>query len=169
MRPSFTNHYSDRYIRLVPGDSLNIFRENSLGELTHFYKTLPPSIGALSYAPGKWTGSEMIRHLSDTERIFSYRLLCIARGETQSLPGFDENEYALASQSAGLPLEEVISEFMAVRASTEMLITQLPLSAWKQEGMANGNPVSVLQLAFVMYGHMIHHRQVLEARYLPLL
>ena len=118
------------------------------------------------YAEGKWSVREIIGHLIDGERVFGYRALCIARGETQNLPGFDQNDYMIAAPYDRIDLEDLLSEFRLVRLSNIAMFRTLDEAAWTRMGTANGAPVSVRALAFIMAGHLRHHMGVLRERYL---
>lgn len=126
---------------------------------------VPPERETFAYAEGKWTIRQIIGHLIDGERVFGYRALCIARGETQDLPGFDENEYMPNAPYEHVELEDLLSEFRLVRLSNVAMFRTLDETAWTRVGMANGTPVTVRALAYVMVGHVRHHMGVLRERY----
>jgi hypothetical protein len=107
--------------------------------------------------------------MSDTERIFTYRLLAFARGDAGPLPGFDENSYTPAQESDRVPLAWLLDEFVAVRAATLALLKVLPPKAWERRGVASKHPLSARAAAWIIAGHEIHHRRVLEERYLTAL
>lgn len=117
------------------------------------------------YAEGKWSIREMIGHLIDGERVFGYRAFCIARGETQNLPGFEQNDYILTAPYDRIDLEDLLSEFRLVRLSNLAMFRTLDEDAWMRIGTANGNQVSVRAIAFIMAGHLRHHMGVLRERY----
>ena len=120
---------------------------------------------AFAYAPGKWSVRRVLQHVVDGERLFCYRALCIARGETASLPGFDEDLYAANDGSDGRRLAAIVDEFSAVRAATVALFRGLSAAAWRRRGVANGKPASVASLAWIVAGHELHHAAVLAERY----
>jgi hypothetical protein len=119
------------------------------------------------YAEGKWSIRQVVGHVVDSERVFAYRALCIARGETGPLPGFDENEYAASSPAHDCPLSELLEEFVLVRQANLSLFRHLDEKAWKRVGTANSHPLSVRALAYIIVGHPRHHLAVLQERYLP--
>ena len=134
--------------------------------------TEPDIMGALAgehyrYAAGKWTVRELVGHVIDTERIMGYRAVCVARGETLSLPGFDENAYAANATFDDYPLGELLQEFVLVRDGHLSFFRHLSAEAWPRTGAANQHPISVRALAWVMVGHVRHHLAVLEQHYLP--
>jgi DinB family protein len=117
------------------------------------------------YADGKWSVREVIGHLGDGERVFGYRIFCISRGETQSLPGFDENVYAERSGSAERPIAELVAELLHLRDANLSLLRRLSAEAWARSGVANSKPISLRALVFVLAGHCEHHFGVLAERY----
>jgi hypothetical protein len=119
------------------------------------------------YAEGKWSIREVVGHVIDAERVFGYRALCIARGETASLPSFDENEYVANASFDHCTLEELLEEFVQVREGHLAFFRHLSKEAWTRSGVANASPVSVRALAFILAGHPRHHLAVLRERYLP--
>ena len=121
---------------------------------------VPPERETFAYAEGKWSIRQIIGHLIDGERVFGYRALCIARGETQNLPGFDENEYMVSAPYEHVELEDLLSEFRLVRLSNIAMMRNFDNDAWTRVGTANDSPVSVRALAYIMVGHARHHMGV---------
>lgn len=117
------------------------------------------------YADGKWTVREMIGHLSDAERVFSYRLMSIARGEKAALPGFDEQSYAAASNADRRPLNDLVDELALVRNGTLALVRSLDEAVLENRGTVNQWSLSVRAIAFITAGHFAHHLDVLRERY----
>jgi hypothetical protein len=117
------------------------------------------------YADGKWSVREIAGHLIDGERVFGYRAFCIARGETQNLPGFDQNEYMLTAPYDGIELEDLLAEFRLVRLANIAMLRSLDGPSWDRTGTANDNQITVRALAFIMAGHVRHHMGVLRERY----
>jgi len=118
------------------------------------------------YAEGKWSIREIVGHLIDGERVFGYRAFCIARGEKQNLPGFDQDDYMLTSQYNNIDLEDLLSELRLIRLGNLAMFRTFDEEAWNRLGSANENQVTVRALAFIMAGHMRHHMNVLRERYL---
>ena len=162
--------YASADIAAVPDDDA-IEAVVGLAELTPaFFRTLAePAERGLTYAPGKWTLKEVLGHLIDDERIFVYRLLCVARGEDRELPGFDANRYVAHGEFERRPLEELLAEYAAVRSATVALLRGLAPPAWARRSRVNGYACSVRGLAFHIAGHELHHHRVVRERYLPLL
>ncbi len=117
------------------------------------------------YAPGKWSLKQMLGHLMDDERIFLYRMLCMARGEEAPLPGFDENAYMRFAGFEERSLADLISEFRITRAATVAFLQGLPALAWGRRGMVNGYEATVRGLAFHLAGHEMHHLRMVRDRY----
>lgn len=162
--------YTSADIAAVPEDDA-VEALASLAEQTPaFFRALAEAAeGGLTYAPGKWTLKDVLGHLVDDERIFAYRLLCVARGEEAKLPGFDENRYAAHAEFGRRPLEDLLAEYAAVRIATLALLAGLPPAAWARRGWVNGYECSVRGLAFQIAAHELHHQRVVRERYLPLL
>ena len=117
------------------------------------------------YAPEKWSIKQVIGHMTDAERVFLYRLLAIARGEQQSLPGFDENEYMANSNFDGQTLAELTEGFASTRRAMVALARSLDDEAWGRRGIANNNAITARAMAWVAAGHERHHLNVLRERY----
>ena len=125
------------------------------------------NVDGLTYAPGKWTLKEVVGHLIDDERIFAYRLLCVARADRRPLPGFEENEYVASTFFEQRPLASLINEYRSVRAATITLLDGLTAEEWTRRGIVNGYEASVRGLAFHIAGHELHHLRTITSRYLP--
>jgi hypothetical protein len=117
------------------------------------------------YAPGKWSVRQLVGHLGDGERVFGYRLFCIARGDEGPFPGFDENTYVDAAPFDKVALAALVEDFRIARASNLRFAERLSSDEWARAGVANGSPVSARAIAFVLAGHVRHHVAVLEERY----
>jgi hypothetical protein len=168
MRPQANEYapYFDRYISLVSEDDLVGAMERQTKETAAQLASISEEKSTFRYAPEKWSIKQLVGHITDSERVFAYRLLCIARGETQSLPGFDENDYMRGSNFDDLPFAELVDGLAVVRRSTLSLLRGLSDEAWTRTGTANENKVSVRALAYTLLGHERHHLRVLKERYL---
>lgn len=168
-QPHEYDPYYQKYVGLVPaGDIIAILRDQLAGTIG-LLRAVPPAAESFAYAPGKWSFREVVGHLSDVERVFMYRALRIARGDTTPLAGFDENLYVPAGEFADRPLGALLEELVAVRAATVALLAGLPGAAWSRGGSANGVGVTVRALAVITAGHELHHRAILSERYLAAL
>lgn len=162
--------YAGADIAAVPGDDAIEALAQLEAHTTALFRALAePAVRSWTYAPGKWTVKEILGHLADDERIFAYRLLCVARGENDELPGFDETQCATHGEFERRSLEGLLAEYSAVRAATLALLRGLPKTAWLRNGRVNGYKCSVRGLAFHIAGHELHHHRVIRERYLPVL
>lgn len=132
-----------------------------------FLDGIPATLHGHRYAEGKWSIREVVGHLADAERIMAYRLLRVARGDATPLPGFEEDDYVRAGGFDGRTLASLVREWEAVRRATLELVRSLDAEAAARRGVANGNPVSARALAWIIAGHVEHHREILAERYLP--
>src|SRR5262245_60770398 len=158
--------YYHKYISLVAGDDVLISLSRQFEETATFLHSLDESQGDLRYAPGKWSIKEVIGHLIDTERIFSYRALRIARDDRTPLPGFEENDYIANSNFVAYPVSDLVDEFETVRKATLYLFKRFDEEAWIRRGIANENEISARALAYIIAGHELHHCEVIRSRYL---
>jgi len=167
-RPTETEHgsYYQKYINLVEGTDIIPALENSREIGLTFLNELPADKWDYSYKWGKWTIKETILHLLDSERVFAYRALRIARKDGTSLPGFEQDDYVPASDAKNRSAASVIEEFIAVRNASIQLFKNLPLDAFEQIGTASENPLSPLAAAFIIVGHQQHHLNLFRERYL---
>jgi hypothetical protein len=157
--------YYRRYIDKVAGEDITDQLASQLHEVEKLLEPVTDRAALARYAEGKWSIKEIIGHLIDTERIFAYRLLRIARGDSTPLPGFDENAYNPEGQFDERPIAMLLAEFRSVRQSTSALFEGLPAQAWERRGIANGQPISARALAYIIVGHVFHHLGVLRDRY----
>ena len=127
---------------------------------------VPAARGHEAYAPGKWTLGESIVHVSDTERVFAYRLLRIARGDRTPLPGFEQDDWVPASRASARTLADILAEMYAVRDGTLALVRSLDDEAIAQRGTASGREVTARALVWMIAGHMQHHLGLTRERYL---
>ena len=166
-RPTETEYanFYESYVAHVTEDEILPAMRSQIDAIDVLLDRVSPERETYAYAEGKWTIRQIVGHLIDGERVFGYRALCIARGETQNLPGFDENEYMVNAPYENVELEDLLSEFRLARLSNIAMLRTLDETAWTRMGMANGAPVSVRALAYIMVGHARHHMGVLRERY----
>jgi len=134
--------------------------------LVHFLKNVPDEKYEYRYSPEKWSIKEIVGHLIDTERIFAYRALCIARGEQGSLAGYDQDSYQRSNNAHVRPMEDLLEEFISVRVSTHHMFESFNDKVMCRLGNANGQPMSVRAAYLFMYGHSMHHIVIVKERYL---
>jgi uncharacterized damage-inducible protein DinB len=161
----YPNYYQP-YIKLVPdGGIVQTLQENLLA-VVKLFEGISEEDGLHRYAPGKWSVKEVLGHIIDTERIMSYRLMRAARGDQTPLAGFNENDYVQAAQTNSLSMEAILEEFKATRNATITLIQNTPIDAWANKGNANGMEITTRSIAYIIAGHEMHHRKIVEERYL---
>ena len=156
------------YVAAVPeGDIVTSLRRDG-DEWQSLLAELPEARGGHRYAEGKWSIRQVVGHVIDAERIFTYRALRIARGDATPLAAFDENAYVETAGSDHRTLSALAEELQAVRAASVALFNSLPDDAWARTGTASGKSVSVRALAYITAGHAQHHLKILRERYLGL-
>ena len=168
-QPNEYASFYGKYVALVPEGELLSSLETQLQGFHAALGPLSDAQGDFCYAEGKWSVKEMLGHISDTERIFGYRLLRIARGDRTPLSGFEQDDYVMAGNFAERKLGDLLEEFSAVREASIALLGSLDDAAWLRRGTANQKEVTVTALAFILFGHAEHHRLILAERYLPTL
>jgi uncharacterized damage-inducible protein DinB len=154
------------YVSLVPdGDVRALLRSQSPLTQAALHGVTDEQ-ASRGYGPGKWTLKEVLLHMADAERVFSYRLLRIGRGDVTPLPGFEQDMWVMNSGAAARTVASIVAEFAAVRGATLALADSLSAEAWRRRGTASGKPVSARALAYVCAGHELHHLGVIRDRYL---
>lgn len=154
------------YIAYNRGESLQELMQNHATEIKDFYNNLPQAKADYAYAEGKWTLKDLVQHVTDAERVFCYRALRISRKDTTALPGFDENSYAVNANAGSRDFDSLKQEFTAVRFATDLLLKTLTEDQLQQSGTASNHYITVNALAFIIYGHLLHHKKIIEERYL---
>lgn len=161
--------FYQKYIECVPDGDLPSILEAQLADWQRFLSGMTDAEGELRYAPGKWSTKEVIGHITDTERIFAYRLLRIARGDRTSLPGFEQDDYVKEGNFSARSVASLLEEFVSVRTASLTLIRSLSPGALTRSGLANQKEISVRALLYIIAGHERHHRLIFEQHYLPML
>jgi hypothetical protein len=157
--------YYERYISRVAGTDILGTLDAQRRQTLLLLSGRDDRDGEYRYAPGKWSAKEALGHVCDTERVFAYRALRIARGDQTPLAGFEQDDYVKNSPFAKAPMEEIIEDYIAVRRASITLFRNLDEAAWVRRGVANKNEVSVRALAYIIAGHELHHRRILEEKY----
>jgi hypothetical protein len=154
-----------RYVdRVQETDVLDAFARQ-VDEVSALLTATPPTQETYRHAEGKWSVRMVVGHIVDTERIFGYRLLALARGEKQSLPGYEENDYAAVAAHDAVELKTLLEEFALVRRSHVLMIKDFDDAAWGREGITNGKRMTVRAMPYIMVGHVRHHLAVLTDKY----
>jgi len=158
--------FYETYISLANEADLVEELEISVHEFIKFVQNIPMDKFDYRYAEGKWTIKDIIQHLIDSERVFAYRALRIARNDKTPLPGFEENDYADEANGNKRNLQDLLTELALVRQSTIMLFKNFSEEILLRKGTASDKPVSVRALGFIIIGHQKHHQKVFQERYL---
>jgi hypothetical protein len=163
-RPEPTEYaeFYRNYIAKVPDGSLLDFLAQQPGNYRHLLIGLSDADAAAPTAPGKWSIKQVLGHLCDTERVHSYRVLRFARGDETELQGFEQDDYVREAGSNARSLDDLLAELENVRKSTLALLSSLPAGAEKRRGVANGNPITVRAMTYVIAGHTQHHYDLLK-------
>lgn len=157
--------YYERYISLISGSDILTTLDSERRKTMLLLSGRDEEEGNFRYAPDKWTAKEVIGHVCDTERIFAYRALRIARGDRTPIEGFEQDDYVRNGPFGRVALADVIEDYIAVRRATLTLLRNLDATAWLRKGIANKNEVSVRAIAYTLAGHEVHHRRILEEKY----
>jgi len=134
--------------------------------MLEFYSNLPAAKADYAYADGKWTLKELLQHIVDTERVMSYRILRISRNDKTPLASFDENEFAKHAQADKRDFASLKEEFASVRKSTDLLIASLSEEQLAEKGTASNMSVTANSVGYIVLGHLLHHKAIIEERYL---
>jgi hypothetical protein len=158
--------YYQRYIDLATEDDIVAALDAQSHETATLLGGISEQQAAHRYEPDKWSVKQLVGHVIDGERIFAYRALSIARGETQPLPGFEQEPYVVNAGSDDRPMSDLAEELATVRRANVMMLRALPAEAWSRVGTASDNPITVRAIAFILLGHERHHLRILRERYL---
>lgn len=156
------------YIAAFEDGDLNESMEISLHEFIRFVREIPMERHDYIYAENKWTIKDILQHLIDAERIFSYRALRIARNDKTPLPGFEENNYAAIANGGKRSIQELLTEFSAVRYATLQMFKSFSKDELLRKGIASNNEISVRAIGFITIGHVKHHERIFRERYLTI-
>ena len=166
LKPTEYHPYYKSYIDKAADDHIVHGLLNNLNTVTEFLSEIPDEKHDYAYASGKWSIKEVVLHIIDTERIFAYRALRIARGDTTPLAGFEQNDYVRNANTLNRSLASLIDEYKTVRSATISLFNSLDESALESLGEASGAPISTRALGYIITGHENHHLEVIKERYL---
>lgn len=158
--------YYDRYISLVHTDDIVAALETQAQDTEALLGSLAAHQADFRYAPGKWSIKEVLGHINDTERIMSYRALRIARGDQTPIEGFEQDDYVPNGRFDRRTIADLLEEFVAIRNATIQLLSHFDREAGERRGTANDKQISARALAYIIVGHELHHRRVLQEKYL---
>ncbi len=165
LRPDEFNAYYAKYVDNVGEIGIPAALNESAAQLTDYLTNIDEARMDFAYAPGKWTIAQSLQHIIDTERIFSYRALCIARGDKTPLPGYEQNDYASVANMSDRQFRDMIEEFRLVRNATIALFKSFTKEDLLRTGTMSGGGVSVRALGFIISGHVYHHAKLYNERY----
>jgi hypothetical protein len=157
--------YYESYISKLAEANFSDLLLLQLEQLKTLLSSKPAGWENTPYAPGKWSPKEVLGHCIDTERIMTFRALCIARGEKKLLPGFDQDPYVVQGQFNAVALDDLLADFELQRQAILSMIRTFPEASFEEIGSANGNPMSTRALLWIIPGHFMHHFEVLQQAY----
>ncbi len=158
--------YYGIYISKAPDVDLNAGLENGGNKFIEFIKSIPQEKLEYRYEKGKWTIKEVIQHLIDSERIFSFRAFHFARGDKSPLPGFTQDDYVNASNANSKTIEQLTNEYEALGGTTLSLFKSFSSEMLLSKGILYETPMSARAAGFIIIGHEIYHQKIIEERYL---
>jgi hypothetical protein len=158
--------YYFTYTQLVPDGDIIHTLQTQHADIHATLKHTSDAKASEYPAPGEWSIKQVIAHLSDTERLFSFRALWFARGEQAALPGMEPNPWVAITDANARAVDKLLAEFDQVRAATVSLFANLDPPAWQRRGTASDNLISVRALAWIIAGHELHHNRSLREAYL---
>jgi len=158
--------YYGRYVGLVPDGDITNTLEGQWEDTEEFLASIPAELEEFRYAPGKWSVREVVGHLIDTERVFAFRSVWIARAAEGGLPSMDQDQWAASSNAGTRLLADLTDEWRALRASNVQLFRSFDDEAWMRAGMASGFEFKVRTFPWIVAGHELHHRALLKRDYL---
>ena len=165
-QPSEYDPYYERYISLVKGEDMGATLQKQAQQTRDLLGKLTTEQSEFRYAAGKWSVKEVLGHMNDTERIMSYRVLRIARGDQTPIEGYEQDDYVAAGKFSRRTMDNLLQEFMTIRNATIQLIRHLDEETATRRGTANNKPISARAVVYVIAGHELHHRRILEEKYL---
>lgn len=158
--------FYEGYISWVKGKDIQKLLLSQIEEIRGIYEKMGEEKSNHAYAVGKWTAKELLGHITDTDRLMSFRALCFARGEKAALPGFDQDEYVKTANFNSISLTRLLEDFEMSRYAITSLLNSLPVESLKNTGIANETVVSVRALFNIIPGHTQHHLNILREKYL---
>lgn len=159
--------FYERYIKLSNGVRLDDLFRSNMKEMLDLFEGLTEEDSMYRYEEKKWTLKEVLGHMIDTERIFNYRALCVARSEPNALPGFDQDIYVKNADFNALPLPALREQYEATRKSTIAMFSNFTDEELLRRGTISGYSFTVRATGYVIAGHELHHLNIINEKYLP--
>lgn len=163
----YASFYADYVQRAAQRNDVCTALSQQINELHAALDLLSDAQACFKPGPAEWSIKEVIGHLNDVERVFSYRLLRISRGDETPLPGFEQEDYVRAAGFDRYPLRDLVNEFECLRRANSIAIQYMTEEAVDRRGTASGYTVSARALIYMLVGHVDHHRASLQEKYLP--
>ncbi|MRH99318.1 DinB family protein [Kriegella sp. EG-1] len=160
------NSFFQTYLNTLADVTLLDILKKQLQNFPQFIESLPDAKLHYAYDEGKWTIAEVLLHIIDTERVFQYRALRIARGDKTPLPGFEQNDYVPNSFADRRSIKSLLEEYIIVRKSTISLFNHFNRQTLQLKGVSSNSAISVAAIGFIIAGHQKHHRNIIRERYL---
>lgn len=166
-KPAHTEYpeFYHKYLDALPAANIFHTLESQLDYVRKHLGNLTEAQWNFKYADGKWSVSEVLGHLIDAERVFSFRAAAFARGDKNELPGFDENDYVVQGNLADHKPGKLLLQFEHLRKTNILLYSTFSDALLARTGIANGKPISVRAIVFITAGHVQHHLNILKERY----
>ena len=154
------------YIQRVPqGADIFALLSSQPEELRSLLQSVSGEQANVRPAEGEWSIKEVLGHICDGERVFAYRALRFARGDTTPLPGFEQNDYVDATDFNQRSLADLLEEFTLQRRANLLCFKPLTDAEISRRGTASNNPISVRAILFILAGHVMHHIESLKTSY----
>ncbi|MEX2512247.1 MAG: DinB family protein [Cyclobacteriaceae bacterium] len=167
--PGEYNSFYKKYVDLVAEAAIPEHMEIQEKYMASLFGGLEKSKHSLSYGPEKWNFKQVLGHIVDTEKIMHFRALCICRGEMADFPGFDQEAYVKSAFFDQMEMEAILDAFIIHRQSFKHFMKAVPEGSWLNTGTVRGHPMSVRALVYISLGHLEHHIQLLNEKYVPLI
>jgi hypothetical protein len=166
LNPEEYNPYYKQYIDKTSDlDIVNGLKQN-LMSVVEFFESISQEKHLYAYAENKWSILDILLHIIDTERIFSYRALRIIRKDKTPMVGFDQDEFVISGNANNRSMDSLIEEYKSVRNSTITLYSNLRSESLKLIGKASGSNISARAIGYIIIGHENHHISIIRERYL---
>ena len=165
-KPDEYAEFYSGYVKNIPHDNIIKVLEEGRDYLQSLIKSIPEEKGNYAYDQGKWSIKEVLGHMADVERVMAYRAMCIARGEQQSLPGFEQDDYVNTADFNKRSLSSLSEELLSLRNADITLFKSFDDVTMMKKGLANNYTNAVRAFMFIIAGHELHHIKILNERYL---
>jgi len=165
-KPDEYNSYFQGYISLVTGNTFKEVNDSYNNEICKYWETIPKEKWSYFYAQNKWTLKRVFQHIIDTERIMAYRALCIVRNDKQNLNEFEQDQYAIVDNSINRNIDEMIKEWKSLRDSNNLMFESLKKNDLNKSGNIGSKKLSVRAIIYIIFGHALHHINIINKKYL---